>query len=134
MASWRLSSRRMVCELSQAACQPRMGFDGTVERAEISYIIRDHDTAKFEQKKSYLWSAVDLLTKKYGDGVLTLTLKVATIALVHMPVHHVVGIPGFERCVKAFKSSMWQIIQIAHAGGGRMGQQDVAAADHPHFA
>ena len=28
---------------------------------------------------------------------------------------------------------MWQIIQIAHAGGGRMGQQDVAAADHLHF-
>lgn len=52
-----------------------VGFDGTVERAEISYIIRDHDTAKFEQKKSYLWSAVDLLKKKYGDGVLTLTLK-----------------------------------------------------------
>ena len=52
-----------------------VGFDGTVARAEISYIIRDHDTAKFEQKKSYLWSAVDLLTKKYGDGVLTLTLK-----------------------------------------------------------
>ena len=25
MASWRLSSRRMVCELSHAACQPRMG-------------------------------------------------------------------------------------------------------------
>ena len=52
-----------------------VGFDGTVERAEISYIIRDHDTAKFEQKKSYLWSAVDLLKKKYGDEVLTLTLK-----------------------------------------------------------
>ena len=47
-----------------------VGFDGTVERAEISYIIRDHDTAKFEQKKSYLWSAVDLLTKKYGDGAM----------------------------------------------------------------
>lgn len=29
---------------------------------------------------------------------------------------------------------MWQIIQIAHAGGGCMGEQDVAAADHPHFA
>ena len=61
-------------------------------------------------------------------------LKVATIALVHMPVHHVVGIPGFECCVKAFESSMRQIIQIAHAGGGCMAQQNVAAADHPHFA
>ena len=29
---------------------------------------------------------------------------------------------------------MWQIIQIAHAGGGRVGKQNVAAADHPHFA
>ena len=29
---------------------------------------------------------------------------------------------------------MRQIIQIAHAGGGCMGQQNVAAADHPHFA
>ena len=48
---------------------------GHVEQAELDYIIRDHDTAKFEQKKSYLWSAVDLLKKKYGDGVLTLTLK-----------------------------------------------------------
>lgn len=66
--------------------------------------------------------------------MLTLTLKVVAIALVHMPVHHIVGIPGLERRVKAFESSMWQIIQIAHAGGGCMGEQDVAAADHPHFA
>ena len=28
--------------------------------------------------------------------MLTLALKIATVALVHMPVHHVVGIPGFE--------------------------------------
>ena len=52
-----------------------VGFTGTVEKAEISYIIRDHDAAKFEQKKVYLWSAVDLLKKRYGDDVLTLTLK-----------------------------------------------------------
>ena len=65
--------------------------------------------------------------------MLTLALKIATVALVHMPVHHVVVIPGLERCVTAFESSMWQIIQIAHAGGGCMGEQDVAAADHPDF-
>ena len=66
--------------------------------------------------------------------MLAFALKVANIALVHMPVHHVVGIPCLERCVKAFESPMRQIVQIAHAGGGRMGEQDVAAADHPHFA
>ena len=52
-----------------------VGFGGTVENAKISYIIRDHCSEKFEQKKVYMWSCVDLLKKKYGDGVLTLTLK-----------------------------------------------------------
>ncbi len=52
-----------------------VGFNGTVENAKISYIIRDHDSEKFEQKKVIMWSFVDLLQKKYGEGVLKLTLK-----------------------------------------------------------
>ena len=52
-----------------------VGFGGTVENAKISYIIRDHCSEKFEQKKVYMWSCVDLLKKKYGEEVLTLTLK-----------------------------------------------------------
>ena len=46
-----------------------------MENARISYIIRDHDSEKFEQKKVYIWSCVDLLQKRYGKDVLTLTLK-----------------------------------------------------------
>lgn len=52
-----------------------VGFNGTVEQAQVSYIIRDHDADKFEAKKVYIWSCVDLLQKKYGKEVLTLTLK-----------------------------------------------------------
>ena len=52
-----------------------VGLNGTVEQATISYIIRDHDADKFEQKKVWMWSVVDLLKKKYGEQVLTLTLK-----------------------------------------------------------
>ena len=52
-----------------------VGFNGTVENAKISYIIRDHDSEKFEQKKVFIWSCVDLLQKKYSEGVLKLTLK-----------------------------------------------------------
>lgn len=52
-----------------------VGLNGTVEQATISYIIRDHDADKFEQKKVWMWSIVDLLKKKYGEQVLTLTLK-----------------------------------------------------------
>ncbi len=51
-----------------------VGLNGTVEKATLSYIIRDHDADRFEQKKVFMWAAVDLL-KKYGDEVLTLTLK-----------------------------------------------------------
>ena len=52
-----------------------VGFNGTVEQADLSYIIRDHDAEKFEQKKNYMWSCVDLLVKKYGQGVLSLQIK-----------------------------------------------------------
>ncbi len=52
-----------------------VGVKGAVEEAEISYIIRDHDADKFEAKKVYMWSCVDLLQKRYGKEVLTLTLK-----------------------------------------------------------
>lgn len=52
-----------------------VGFNGTVEQATVSYIIRDHDAERFEARKVFLWSCVDLLKKRYGDEVLTLTLK-----------------------------------------------------------
>ena len=52
-----------------------VGLNGTVEKASISYIIRDHDSDRFEQRKVFMWAVVDLLKKKYGDSVLTLTLK-----------------------------------------------------------
>lgn len=52
-----------------------IGLNGTVEAAEISYIIRDHDRAKFESKKEYLQSVVELLTRKYGAEVIDLQLK-----------------------------------------------------------
>lgn len=52
-----------------------VGLEGTVERASLEYIIRDHSREKFETKKHYLADAVALLTEKYGEGVIRLTLK-----------------------------------------------------------
>ena len=51
-----------------------IGINGAVEEADMSYIVRDHDRAKFEQKKAYLEGVVALLTKKYGEGVIELKL------------------------------------------------------------
>ena len=45
------------------------GFGGTVEEATMSYIIRDHDMARFEQKKELLREVVTFINKKYGDIV-----------------------------------------------------------------
>ena len=52
-----------------------VGFNGTVENATISYIIRDHDADLFEKKKVWMHNIVGILNNKYGEGVLTLTLK-----------------------------------------------------------
>lgn len=52
-----------------------VGIKGSVEEAEISYIIRDHDSDKFEQKKQLMWDVVNFLQRKYGEQTLTLALK-----------------------------------------------------------
>ena len=52
-----------------------VGISGTVEEAEVSYIIRDHSAERFEQRKRFMWSAVDFLRAKYGGDVINLTLK-----------------------------------------------------------
>lgn len=47
---------------------------GTVEETTMQYIIRDHDRAKFEEKKELMMSVVEFLNKKYGD-IVKLELK-----------------------------------------------------------
>ena len=49
-------------------------FRGTVEEAELSYIIRDHDLSKFEQKKQLMQEISGFLNRKYGRCV-TLEIK-----------------------------------------------------------
>ena len=50
------------------------GFNGTVEEADLSYIIRDHDRTRFEEKKSLMEAVVTFINKKYGD-VATLEMR-----------------------------------------------------------
>ncbi|MBU8893218.1 MAG: peptidase T [Bacteroidales bacterium] len=44
-------------------------FIGTVETAEIHYLIRDHDIEKFKQKKKFIKDVIKLMNKKYGQEV-----------------------------------------------------------------
>ncbi|MDO4721708.1 peptidase T [Porphyromonas circumdentaria] len=50
-------------------------LSGSVEQAEMAYIIRDHDKALFEEKKGIIASAVSYMNKKMGQECITLTLK-----------------------------------------------------------
>ena len=52
-----------------------IAFNGAVEQADITYIIRDHDRAKFEEKKALMTKVCDFINVKYGDGTASLTLK-----------------------------------------------------------
>ena len=48
---------------------------GEVELATLEYIIRDHDRAKFEQKKALFADAAAYLNRKHGEGTVEVRLK-----------------------------------------------------------
>ena len=43
-------------------------FKGSVEKAAITYIIRDHDREAFEKKKAVIGDCVDFINRRYGKG------------------------------------------------------------------
>ena len=51
-----------------------LGMNGNVEKATLTYIIRDHDRARFEERKEYAAAVGELLNKKYGAGTVKVTL------------------------------------------------------------
>lgn len=50
-------------------------LEGGVDSAKASYIIRDHDKVKFQQKKDNFLKIVDYLNDKYGEGTFNATIK-----------------------------------------------------------
>ena len=52
-----------------------IGFNGTVEEATISYIIRDHDMDLYEKRKAVMQQCVDFINQKYGEGTATANIR-----------------------------------------------------------
>jgi tripeptide aminopeptidase len=50
-------------------------MEGEVEKSTLWYIIRDHDMAKFQEKKAVMEAAAAFLNAKYGEGTVKLMLK-----------------------------------------------------------
>ena len=51
------------------------GMQGSCEQARLSYIIRDHDRQRFEQRKRLFASVARQLNDRYGDGTVTVEVK-----------------------------------------------------------
>lgn len=52
-----------------------LGIDSHCEEAKLSYIIRDHDRDKFEDRKKFIEDSVKKMNEKYGDGTVELKMN-----------------------------------------------------------
>lgn len=52
-----------------------IGLNSHCEEAKLSYIIRDHDRKRFEQRKDFLESIAEQMNKKYGEGTVAIEMK-----------------------------------------------------------
>lgn len=50
-------------------------MSGTVEEAELSYIIRDHDREKFEERKKLLLDAIDQLNESFDEKRISIEMN-----------------------------------------------------------
>ncbi|UPW84832.1 peptidase T [Lysinibacillus sp. Ag94] len=52
-----------------------MGFNGSIEHTELSYIVRDHDRQKFEAKKQLMLDAAAKIKAQYDEDALSITME-----------------------------------------------------------
>lgn len=77
-----------------------IGFNGSVEEATFSYIIRDHDMDLYEKRKQTMQDCVDFINKKYGEGTASVEIKHQYYNMRKMvePHYHII-----EKAVKAME-------------------------------
>lgn len=51
-----------------------VGLEGDVDHATLNYILRDHDRARFEQRKATMAHIADVLNAELGEGTVTLDM------------------------------------------------------------
>ena len=52
-----------------------LGINSNIEKATLSYIIRDHDRERFEDRKDFIEECVRKMQEKYGEGTVTTEIK-----------------------------------------------------------
>ena len=87
---------------------------GEVEKSTLRYISRDHDMAKFQEKKAVMQSAADFINAKYGEGTCVLTVRDSYFNMKqHIePVMYVV-----DRAKNAMRLSGMEPVEVPIRGG-----------------
>lgn len=77
-----------------------VGFEGSVEEATFSYIIRDHDIDLYEKRKKTMHDCVDFINRKYGEGTASAEIRHQYYNMRKMvePHYHII-----EKAVKAME-------------------------------
>ncbi|MBR2202873.1 MAG: peptidase T [Prevotella sp.] len=77
-------------------------LSGTCESAQLTYIIRDHDSKLFEQRKAFMRSMVQRINDKYGAGTCSIEIRDQYYNMLNKiePVMHIV-----ERAKKAMRDA-----------------------------
>ena len=52
-----------------------LGIESNVEQAKLSYIIRDHDRERFEDRKRFVQRCADQMNETYGEGTVIAEIK-----------------------------------------------------------
>lgn len=52
-----------------------LGMEARTEEAKMSYLIRDHDREKFEDRKDFMEDCAQKMNEKYGEGTVEIVIK-----------------------------------------------------------
>lgn len=52
-----------------------LGMETRTEEAKMSYLIRDHDREKFEDRKDFMENCAQKMNEKYGEGTVEIVIK-----------------------------------------------------------
>ncbi len=52
-----------------------LGMETRTEEAKMSYLIRDHDREKFEDRKDFMEDCAEKMNEKYGEGTVEIVIK-----------------------------------------------------------
>lgn len=52
-----------------------LGIESGIENARLSYIIRDHDRKKFEERKRFIVAQTEAMNSKYGEGTVEIDVN-----------------------------------------------------------